>query len=129
MVLIHNLLQNTIGDLHLPTGLRMIRCGQFVSYNILSHKRFKGSIAKVSTIITDDSTRGSKARENVLFQKNYDNYVIISFTWNDFYPLGPIKLIPQTSKSFIFRIGLRGIISRFEILLSIWHLGHILQNS
>ena len=60
----HSLLQNkldlSIGDLNLPTSLRMIRCGQLVSYSILSHKSFKGSIAKVSAIITDDNTRGEK---------------------------------------------------------------------
>ena len=42
---------------------------------------------------------------------------------------GHIKLMSQTLKSFISRIGLRGIIFRFEILPTIWHLGHILQNS
>jgi len=63
---------------------------QPVSYGILSHKSFKGSIAKVSIIITDNRTRGFEARENFLFQKLYDNFVIISFTWNGFYPLGHI---------------------------------------
>ena len=48
----------------------------------------KDLLQKVSTIIIDDSTRGSKAWENILFQKFYDNFVIISFTWNDFYLLG-----------------------------------------
>jgi len=68
----------------------MIWYGQFVSYGVLSHKSFKGSIAKVGAIITDDSTRGSEAREDVLFQKLDDNFVIISFTWNGFYLLGHI---------------------------------------
>ena len=49
-----------------------------MSYDILSHKGFKRSIAKVSAIITDDSTRGFEAGKNVLFQKLYDNFVIIS---------------------------------------------------
>ena len=38
----------------------------------------------------------------------------------------PKKSMPQTSKSFISRIGLRDIISHFKILPTIWHLGHIL---
>ena len=41
----------------------------------------------MSAIITDDSTRGSEAWKNVLFQKLDDNFVVISFAWNDFYPL------------------------------------------
>ena len=56
-----NKLDLSIENLNLPTGLRMIRYGQLVSYVILSHKSFKGSIAKMSAIITDDSTRGSEA--------------------------------------------------------------------
>ena len=118
-----------------------------MSYNILSHKSFKGSIEKVSNIITDDSTRGSEARENVLFQRFYINFVIISFTRNGFYPLGhivhsnqhvlfpnevgngPIKSMSQTSKSSISKIGLRGIMFRLEILSIIWHLVHVLQKS
>ena len=89
-VLVHSLLQNildlSIENLNLPTGLRMIRCGQLVSYCILSHKSFKGSIAKVSAIIADDSTRGSEVLKNVLFQKLYDNFVIISSIRNGFHP-------------------------------------------
>jgi len=61
-----------------------------MSDGILSHKTFEGSIAKVGAIITDDSTRGSEAREDVLFQKLDDNLVVISFAWNGFYPLGHI---------------------------------------
>jgi len=58
-----------------------------MSYGILSHKTFEGSIAKVDVIITDDSMRGPVAREDVLFQKLDNNFVVISFTWNGFYPL------------------------------------------
>jgi len=87
--LVHSLLQNkfnlSIGDLYLPTSLRMIWCEQFVSYGILSYKSFKGSIVKVGDIINNDSTRGSEVREDVLFQKLDDNFVIISFAWNSFY--------------------------------------------
>ena len=43
-----------------------------MSYGIISHKIFKGSIAKLGAIIIDDSTRGSEAREDVLFQKHDD---------------------------------------------------------
>jgi len=41
---------------------------------------------------------------------------------------GPLKSMLQTSKSSIFRIRLRGIKLRFEILPTIWYLGHVLQN-
>jgi len=41
-----------------------------VSYDILSHKSFKGSIAKVSTIMTDDS-RGVPKREKMFSFKNF----------------------------------------------------------
>ena len=122
--MVHDLLQNKLnmsnGDLYLPTTLRMIKCGQFMSYRILSHKTFKGSIEKVGAIITDNRTRGSEARENVLFQKLDDNFIIISFAWNGFYPPGHIvhsnqyilifkrvrkrhiKSMPQVSNSSIF---------------------------
>jgi len=73
----------------------MIWCRQFMSYGILSHKSFEGSITKVGVIITDDSTRGSEAREDVLFGKLDDNFVIISFAWNGFYPFGHIIHINQ----------------------------------
>jgi len=56
-----------------------------MSYGILSYKSFKGSIAKVGTIITDDSTRSSEARDDVLFQKLDDNFIVISFVRNSFY--------------------------------------------
>ena len=73
-VLVHNFLQDkldlSIGNLNLPTGLRMIRYGQLMSYGILSHKSFKRSITKVSAIISDDSTRGSK-REKMFSFKNF----------------------------------------------------------
>ena len=73
-VLVHSFLEDkldvSIGNLNLPTGLRMIRCGQLVSYGILSHKGFKRSIAKVSAIITDDSTRSSEAGKMFSF-KNF----------------------------------------------------------
>ena len=59
-----------------------------MSYDILSHTTFEGSVVKVGAIITDDSTRGSEAREDVLFKKLDDNFVVISFTWIGFYPLG-----------------------------------------
>ena len=72
-VLVHSLLQDkldlSIENLNLPTGLRMIRCGQLVSYGILSHKSFKRSITKVSAIITDDSTRGSEAGKKCSLSK------------------------------------------------------------
>ena len=61
-----------------------------MSYDIFLHKSFKESIAKVGVIITDDSTRDSEAREDVLFQKLDDNLVVISFSWINFYPLGHI---------------------------------------
>jgi len=61
-----------------------------MSYGILSYKTFEGSIATVGAIITDDSMRGSEAWEDVLFQKLDDNFVVISFAWNDFYLLGHI---------------------------------------
>ena len=48
-----------------------------MSYGIPSHKSFEGSIVKVGAIITDDSMRGSEAREDVLFQKLDDNFVVI----------------------------------------------------
>ena len=92
--MVHGLLQNklnlSIKDLYLLTSLRMIWCGQFVSYGILLHKSFEGSIARVSAIITEDSTRGSEAREDVLFQILDDNLVVISFAWIGFYPFGHI---------------------------------------
>ena len=47
-----------------------------MSYGIHSYKSFEGSIAKVSAIITDDSTRGYEAREDVLIQKLDDNLVL-----------------------------------------------------
>jgi len=50
-----------------------------MSYGILSYTSFEGSITKVCAIITDDSTRGFEAREDVLFQKLDDNFVVISF--------------------------------------------------
>jgi len=62
----------------------MIWYGQFVSYSKLSHESFERSIAKEDAIITDDSTRGSEALEDVLFQKLDDNLVVISFAWNGF---------------------------------------------
>jgi len=61
-----------------------------MSYSLLSHKTFEGSIAKVGAIITDDSTRGSEVREDGLFQKLDDNLVVLSIAWNGFYPLGHI---------------------------------------
>ena len=61
-----------------------------MSDGILLHKTFKGSIATVGVVITDDSTRSSEAREDVLFQKLNNNLIIISFAWNDFYPHGHI---------------------------------------
>jgi len=57
-----------------------------MSYDILSHKNFEGSIVKLGVNITYDSTRGSEEREDVLFQKLDDNFVVISFAWNGFYP-------------------------------------------
>jgi len=51
-----------------------------MSFDILSYKTFKGSTAKVGAIITDDSMRGSEAREDVFFKKIDDNLVVISFT-------------------------------------------------
>jgi len=74
-----------------------------MSYVILLHKSFKGSIVKVGSIITDDSTRGSKALEDVLLQKLDYNFVVISFAWNGFYPFGHI--IHSNQLCFGFQIN------------------------
>ena len=101
-----------------------------MSYGIPSHKTFEGSIVKVGAIIADDSMSGSEARENILFQKLDDNFVVISLLGMDSTHLdtkstatnmywflndlgnGPIKTMSQTLNSSISRIGLRGIMFR-----------------
>jgi len=101
----------------------------------------------MSVIIADDSMRGSEKRENILFQELDNNLIVIHSARNCFNPLGHIvtatkmywfpnelekrlmKSMPQILKTFISRIGLRGIMLQFEILPTIGHLGHILQNS
>ena len=55
---------------------------------IFSYKSFKRSIAEISVIIIDDSTRGSKAQENVLFQELDNNSVVFCLARDDFNPFG-----------------------------------------
>jgi len=70
--LTHNLLQDkfdfSIGDLYLPTSLRIVRCGQLECDGIFLHKSFKRSVAEMSTTFADFSMRGSEAQENVFFK-------------------------------------------------------------
>jgi len=40
---------------------------KFVYYDIFLHRSFKKSIAEMSAIIANDGSRGSEARENILF--------------------------------------------------------------
>jgi len=134
-----------IRDFYLPIGLRVVRCGYLMCYGIFSHKSFKSSIAKMWVIITNYCTRGSKAWKDVFIQEFDNNFVVICLTRDGFNPFGYIihspqdvlvakwirkgshKVDAQTLKSSTSRIGLRGIILRFEILPIIWHPVHILQ--
>jgi len=76
----------SIEDFHLPTELRMIRCGQFMCYDIFLHKSFKSSIVEMIVIVANYDSKGSKARENVLFYELDNNLVVIRLARNGFYP-------------------------------------------
>lgn len=49
-------------------------------------KSFDRSITKMCLVITDYCARCVKARKDVFFQKLHDNFVVVSFTWNNFNP-------------------------------------------
>jgi len=53
-------------------------------YDVFSHKSFKIFIAEMSAIVANNGSRGSKARENVLFQELDNNLVVIRLTRNGF---------------------------------------------
>ena len=52
--------------------------------DIFSYKSFKRTIAEMSALITDYSTRHFEVRENILFQELDNNLVVIYFARNDF---------------------------------------------
>nr|GEZ53606.1 hypothetical protein [Tanacetum cinerariifolium] len=56
--------QATIGYLNLPTSLWVICGGETVSNSVFAHDLCKLIIAKMSTAITDDSSRGTKSGQN-----------------------------------------------------------------
>jgi len=47
-----------------------------MSGRVFMHQGFKSPVAEMSPIITDDSARGTKMREDIFFQK-FDNHPVV----------------------------------------------------
>lgn len=135
---LQNVLNFLVGDFRLTICLRVVACGNFVSYIILRQQFFCDVINEVRSFIPYKGSWCPRTREDALFQNFTDSSHIILHTGDGSNPLWGIvydqqnvnmaarlwkgiKSIPQTSKSFISKIGCWAISLRWKMFLVLYH--------